>query len=97
MRPFIGQSVVAITDHSTKKFRQGDEFMVLNRLAPHCKCGVELIAIGIKKRTQGGFQECGQCGTVFATPTDQVFFLADRFAPVADMEQAIEQVLNQAV
>lgn len=94
MKPFIGQSVAAIRDHSNQLFRQGDEFMVVNRLPPHCKCGFELLAIGIKKRTTTGLQECATCKTVFTTPTDQIFFNADLFVPLCDIQDAMNEVMQ---
>ena len=93
MNHYIAQTVFAVRDHSTGAFAQGDEFLIYDRLGPHCKCGFNLVAIGIRKKGNGR-QECSTCGTVFSTPGDQVYFRADIFVGAEEVERRVNELLK---
>jgi len=94
MNHFIAQTVYALRDHITGAFKKGDERMIYDRIPPACKCGIELVAIGIRKRTREGIQHCGRCRESFFTPGPYAFYHASSFISALEVDRAVEELLN---
>jgi hypothetical protein len=94
MTPFIAQSVYAIADHSTGAYKKGDEYFVYDRHPSMCRCGIELIAIGHRKKASG-YQDCNRCGVRFKTPGPYVFFASSQFASAIEVDMAVAELLYE--
>jgi hypothetical protein len=92
----IAQHVIAVKDHSQGAFAQGSEHIIHDRISPRCKCNIELVSIGRKKRFNG-YQTCGRCGEVFTTPGEDVYYHATLFTSAEAMEREVYELLTQTV
>ena len=90
---YIGQRIVAIEDHVRKVFKRGDEFTIHGLKNSECRCSAILIDIGIR----GSFKisSCKVCDHEFET-NGVGWFKEYRFAPLDELEQAIEELLEQS-
>lgn len=100
---YIGQKVVAIKDHSQGRFKEGDEFTVLNVMQAYCKCTPQMIDIGFGLKGNLHCQKCNRDGGHSNTH----WFACQMFAPLEsyresfsiamELVQEMEQVDKQKV
>jgi hypothetical protein len=77
---YIGQQVVAITDH--ENFKRGDKFIVKNIRKEKC-CTTWVINIGVNSKDVYDFMACPICGT---QAVNDDYYRAARFAPVEQLK-----------
>lgn len=92
---YVGQKVVAITDHGRLIFRKGDVFTVTGIYPSFCKCWSLLITIGIPHTAMR--KKCRQCNKIVAVETIEWTFPAEKFEPIIEDFQAItfEKVIEK--
>lgn len=84
----IGQTIVAIKDHSQRKFKQGDVFEINGLKKSFCKCVYTLIDIGIS--TVATHSECGHCNIIVKSNDNIHWFGEDMFKPIDEFANISE-------
>ena len=92
MNWYIGQPIVAIVNHSQKRFRKGDEFIVCGLKLSSCKCTPHtLIDISIRDYAYT-HTKCVDCNT--DRPYD-AHYHEDCFAPLDTDISELTEILEQ--
>lgn len=93
MNWYIGQDIVAITDHS--HFKKGDTFVIRGLQSAQCSCGITEIDVGL--RTFSDYINCSFCNTCLPMTSNIGWVHASRFAPLdslVDISELIEHLEN---
>lgn len=80
---YVGQRVVAISNHEQSAFRKHNLFYVTSIKKGRCKCAEWIITIGIL--TPFPFGRCNNCDIIWGSEPEWEF-ASSRFAPADQMQ-----------
>jgi len=95
MKWYIGQPVVAITNHSQGCFKKGQEFTIRGLQSNVCKCNDVEIDVGVRADIQvNEWVRCEQCNALYYS-TAIWWFAEDKFAPLDTDISELTEILTQ--